>query len=178
MAPAAANQTTVLALTLLLVPSVGGSRFAASRASIPTKALAPAKSLAALKSTSKEPIAIGESAKSGSKESIRVAPLDVPPLQVVGGHCDWSAVSKRARTSEPATKGGVAKRAHSTGPMKIAPPPSIDKGKKVVEHLSSTPYNELLNAAEVTLESMPASAAKELCNKMFKGTLDASVPVF
>lgn len=58
------------------------------------------------------------------------------------------------------------------------PPRPVDKVKKVVKKLSSAPDNEFLNAAEVTPESTPASAAKILCEKMFGGILDASDPRF
>lgn len=63
-------------------------------------------------------------------------------------------------------------------PTRIAPPSSTDKGKKVVEQLSSTLDNELLNATKVTREFSLASAAKMLCEKMFEGTPDASDPRF
>lgn len=55
--------------------------------------------------------------------------------------------SKRAWSSEIVTEGRVAKRAHTTEPMRIAPLPSADRGKKVVEQLSSALDNELLNVA-------------------------------
>lgn len=47
-----------------------------------------------------------------------------------------------------------------------------------MDHLSSTLDNELLNAAEVTIESMLASAAKMICKRMFGGVSDASNPHF
>lgn len=43
-----------------------------------------------------------------------------------------------------------------------------------MENLSSAPNNELLNATEVTTESMPASVAKMLCGRMFGGVPYAS----
>ncbi|XP_043811749.1 uncharacterized protein LOC122723509 [Manihot esculenta] len=178
VAPAAVNRTIVPALTLALVPTAEGSQSAASRASILAKAPASAKSPITLKSASKEPIAISESAERGSKEGTGVAPLDVPPLQAVGAIVIGGAASKRVRTSELATEGRAPKRARATRPTKIALPPFADKGKKVVEQLSSTLDNELLNAAEVTPESMLALVAKMFCNKMFGGTPDALDPHF
>lgn len=47
-----------------------------------------------------------------------------------------------------------------------------------MKHLSSASDNELLNVAEVTTESMPASAAKMLCKRMFGMVPDASDPHF
>lgn len=74
------NRSTTLALTLALVPTVEGSRSVASRIFVPAKASALAKTLAAPKQTSKEPIAFNESAESSLEKGTRVAPLDVPPL--------------------------------------------------------------------------------------------------
>lgn len=84
MDPAAVNRSTTPAPTLALVPAAGGSRSAASRTSIPAKVPTPTKSLAAFKLTSKEPIALSESTEGSSEKGIRVASLDVTPLQAVG----------------------------------------------------------------------------------------------
>lgn len=54
----------------------------------------------------------------------------------------------------------------------------LTREKKVVENLSSTTNNDLLNAAEVNAESTPASVAEMLCNKMFEGAPDVSDPYF
>lgn len=86
------------------------------------------------------------------------------------------AAGKRARTSEPISEGRAAKRAWAAGSAKTTAPSSTDKWKGVVGLLSSAPDNEFLNAAEETLDSTPASAAKELCDKMFGGPPDASDP--
>lgn len=45
-----------------------------------------------------------------------------------------------------------------------------------MENLSSTPNIELLNAAEVSADSTPASITEMLCNKVFKGVPDVSDP--
>lgn len=101
VAPTVANRTTILAPTLALVLVAGGSRSAASRASISAKALASSKSPVAPKSAFKEPIAINESTESGSREAAKVALLDVLPLKAIGGIMIGGAANKRAWTSEP-----------------------------------------------------------------------------
>lgn len=77
--------------------------------------------------------------------------------------------AKQACTSEPATESRAAKRARTSEPARATPSFSIDKGNKVMEHLSSALDNELLNAAKVTVESTSASVAKMLCKRMFGG---------
>lgn len=104
--------------------------------------------------------------------------MDIQPLQTVTAIVIEGAAGKRARTSEPISKGKATKRARAAEPAKTVPPFSTDKGKGVVEFLLSAPDNEFLNAAEVTPKSTPASAAKELRNKMFGGTPNASDPDF
>lgn len=47
-----------------------------------------------------------------------------------------------------------------------------------MDYLSSTPDIELLNAAEVSADSTPASITEMLCNKVFKGVPDVSDPPF
>lgn len=61
--------------------------------------------------------------------------------------------AKGAKTSEPSTKGRAAKHARTSKPIRTAPFLPIDKGKKVVEHLSSASHNKLLNAAKVIAKS-------------------------
>lgn len=96
-----------------------------------------------------------------SKEGTKTAPLDVQPLQAVGAITIKGKATKHARTSEPAG---------------AAPSPPVGNGKKAVEHLSSVPDNELLNTAEVTVESMPTSVARMLCQRMFRGSLMLLTP--
>lgn len=79
---------------------------------------------------------------------------------------------------ELATESKASKRARTIEPTRTAPPPLADKRKKAVEQLSFAPDNEILHAAEVTLESTPALAAKMLCEKMFGGIPNASDPRF
>lgn len=161
--------------SLALVPTVSDSHSAASRMFVPAKASAPAKTPFAPKQTPKEPITLSESTKCSFEESTRVAPLDVPPIQTVGTIVIRGRADKRTQTSEPATESRVTKQACTIEPAGTTPSP---KGKKVVEHLSSTPNNDLLDVAEVTTESMPASTAKMLCERMFREILDVSDPRF
>lgn len=88
------------------------------------------------------------------------------------------AAGKRAQTSKHISEGKAAKKTRAAEPAKTSPPSSADKGKGVIELLSTATDNEFLNAAEVTPESTSASAANELCNKMFGGTPNASDPYF
>lgn len=74
--------------------------------------------------------------------------------------------------------GRASKRVRTSEPMEAILYPPIDKGKKVVENMSFAPDNELLNAAEVNVESTLASVTEMLYNKMFDGVLDASNPCF
>lgn len=80
--------------------------------------------------------------------------MDVPPIRVAGTITIEGKVAKCARTSELLGAG---------------PSPPVDKGKRVVENLSSALNNELLNATEVTAESMLAFVAEILCGRMFEG---------
>lgn len=70
----------------------------------------------------------------------------------------------------------ASKCARTLEPARAAPSTLVDKGKKVVEHLSSAPDNELLSAAKVTAESTPASVVEMLHEKMFGGVSNASDP--
>lgn len=88
------------------------------------------------------------------------------------------AASKWVWTSEFATKSRATKQARTMEPTKKAPPCPADKGKKAMEQLWFATDNELLNAAEVTPKSTPASIAKMLCEKMFEGIPNASDPLF
>lgn len=155
IAPTSAGWTTAPIPALALASIARGSHSTDSRAFVPAKAPASTKCPAASKLTFKEPIAISESAERDSKGGAEVAPLDVQPLQAVAAVVIRRASNKRARTSKPTSEGKAAKRAHGAEPGKTTPTPSADKGKGVVEQLSSAPDNELLNIVEVTLESMP-----------------------
>lgn len=64
-------------------------------------------------------------------------------------------------------EGRVAKRTRISEPTETVPSSPIDKGKKVMENLSSTPDNDLLNVVEVNTKSILASVAEMLCSKMF-----------
>lgn len=104
--------------------------------------------------------------------------MDIQPLQTIIAIVIGGAAGKQAHTSEPISKGRAAKRAQAVEPAKTAAPSSIEKWKGVVELLSLALDNEFLNAAKVTPESTPASAAKKLYNKMFKRASDALDPRF
>ncbi|XP_021594454.1 neural cell adhesion molecule 1-like [Manihot esculenta] len=150
--PATMTRRAALTPSFALVPVAGSSHSAVSRMSVPSKASALAKTPSSPKQTPKEPIALSESAESSSEEG--TTPLDVPPIQAMGAIVIQGRASKWARTSEPATESRAAKRTCTTEPARTTPSPSIDKGKKAVEHLSSTPDNELLNVVEVITESI------------------------
>lgn len=145
-------RTTTPSLALVLVS--GGSRFAASRTSVPPKALASSKAPLAPKEIPKEPIMVSESVESSSEEGIRSPPLNVSPIRAVGAIAIGGRATRCARTSKP---------------IEAVPSLPIDKGKKEVENLSFTPDNELLNATKVNVESTLASVAEMLCSKMFGG---------
>lgn len=134
--------------SLALVPVVEGSRSTASKTLVLTEALAPAKT------PPKEPITLSESVESSSEEGTRTG----------RGSCrDRGRAAKQAQISKHVTKDRTAKRDRTLEPARVAPSPLVDKGKKTVEHLSSAPYNELLNTAEVTAEPTSASVTEMLC---------------
>lgn len=47
-----------------------------------------------------------------------------------------------------------------------------------MENLSSAPNNDLLNDAEVSADSTPASITRMMCSKVFGGILDVFDPYF
>lgn len=112
---------------------------------------------------------LSESVESSSEEGTKNAPLDVPPIQVVGAIVIEGRVAKCTRTSELAIESRTAKRARVSKPAGAAPSPPVDKGKKAEEHVSFAPDNELLNATKVTVESTSAFMAGMLCMRMFRG---------
>lgn len=154
----------------------GGSRSVASRTSVPSKASSSAKTPPTPKETPKEPITLSESVESSSEEGTRTAPLDVPPIQIVGAILIRGSVVKWARTSKPAIEGKAAKLGRTSGPAETTPSLPADKGKKAMDHLSSALDNELLNAIEVTAESMLDSAARMMCERMLKGSQTLLIP--
>lgn len=104
---------------------------------------------------------VSELAENSLEESTRSPPLNVSSIRAVGAITIESKVAKRARTLKV------------TEAILSSP---VDKRKKIVENLSSTPDNELLNGTEVNAESTLASMAKMLCDKIFKVALDVSDP--
>ncbi|XP_043813909.1 uncharacterized protein LOC110619837 [Manihot esculenta] len=104
---------------------------------------------------------VSELAESSLEEGTRSPPLNVSSISAVGAITIESKVAQRARTLKV------------TEAILSSP---IDKRKKVVENLSSTPDNELLNGTEVNVESTLASMAEMLCDKIFKVALDVSDP--
>lgn len=108
----------------------------------------------------------------------KVAPLVIQSRQVTAAVVIGGAASKRVQTLDVSHEGRAAKKARTAGPSETTPPSSADKGKQFMGQLSLAPDNELLNAIEVTLESLPASVVEMLCNWMFRGTPDASDPRF
>lgn len=111
----------------------------------------------------KELIVVSESTNSSSEEGTRFAPLDVPSIRAMGAITVKGIAAKRARTSEL---------------LGTTPSPPIDKEEKVVENLSFTSDNELLNAAEITAKLMPPSMAEMLCGRMFEGSQMLLTPAF
>lgn len=71
----------------------------------------------------------------------------------------------------------AAKRARISASVEVGPPPSINKGKRAMENLSSAPDNDLLNSTEVGIDSTSGSTGM-LCNKVFGGVSDVSDPWF
>lgn len=76
------------------------------------------------------------------------------------------------------SRGCSAKQASTFASAGADPLPSIDKGKKVVENLSSIPDNDVLNSVEVGANYTPASINELLCSKVFSSVLDVSDPHF
>lgn len=153
-----------------------GSCSTASRTSIPAEAQASVKTPPAPKKATREPVTLSESTGSSSEEGTGVAPLDISPIQVMGAIIIGGQVAKKAQTAETTTEGRAAKCTRTLEPARASPSPLADKRKKAVEHLASSQDNELLSAAEVTVESTLTSMAEMLSEKMFGGSLMFLIP--
>lgn len=92
--------------------------------------LTSSKALPAPKEVPKKPIVVSELAESSLEEGTKSSPLDVPSIQAVGVITVEGRAAKHTQTSEP-----------SEAPLSSL----VDKGKNMVEHLSSALNNELLN---------------------------------
>lgn len=163
LASSALPSTHTPAPSLALVLVSGGSHFAPSQTLAPPKTSASSKAPTAPKEVPKEPIIVSESQEDKSKEGTRSPTLSVSLIRVIGDIVIRGRAVKCARTSEH---------------MEVGPSPSIDKEKSAVENLSSAFDNELLNAAEVGVDSTPASITEMLCIKVFEGVPNISNPPF